>query len=362
MTTPETVDQERSEAFTGQVFTDLVGFANTVLSSIGDRLGLFRELAAGGPATSAELAARAGTDERYTREWLGGMASARYLEYEPATGRFRLPPEHVPTLAEEDGLAFLGGVQENAIGCLSILEPLLRAFRNGGGVPISAFDPSTFEGMERFTSAWFENLLVQEWLPLMPRVEEQLARGGDVADVGCGSGRALIKLAQAYPNGRYTGYDADPATVARARANAERAGVGDRVRFERRDASRGLPDRYDVITTFDVVHDAADPRGMLRCIRDALRPDGTYVCVDINCSDRLEENVGPAGAFFHGASVLFCLTVSLATGGEGLGTLGLHEAKLRELAEEAGFGQVRRVPIENPFNNLYEIHPGVGGV
>jgi SAM-dependent methyltransferase len=216
--------------------------------------------------------------------------------------------------------------------------------------------------MERFTSAWFEHLLVQEWLPMMPRVQEQLARGADVADVGCGSGRALIKLAAAYPHGRYTGYDADPATIARARANAERAGVGDRIRFERRDASRGLPDRYDVITTFDVVHDAADPRGMLRSIREALRPDGTYVCVDINCSDRLEENAGPTGAFFHGASVLFCLTVSLATGGEGLGTLGLHEPKLRELAEEAGFGQVRRVPIENPFNNLYELHPGVGGV
>jgi 2-polyprenyl-3-methyl-5-hydroxy-6-metoxy-1,4-benzoquinol methylase len=128
------------------------------------------------------------------------------------------------------------------------------------------------------------------------------------------------------------------------------------VRFEVRDASRGLAGTYDVVTTFDVVHDAADPRGMLRAIREALRPGGAYVCLDINCSGRLEENAGPKGAFFHGVSILLCMTMSLAAHGEGLGTLGLHPTRLRELCAEAGFGDVRQVPIENPFKKHYEIH------
>jgi SAM-dependent methyltransferase len=150
--------------------------------------------------------------------------------------------------------------------------------------------------------------------------------------------------------------------VARARALAGEEGVADRVRFEVRDASAGLPADYDLVTTFDVVHDATDPMGLLRSIRGVLRPDGAYLCLEINASERLEENAGPKGAFLHACSVLFCLTVSLAAGGEGLGTLGLHEGRLRELAEQAGFGRLRLVPLEDPFNNLYEIRPGIGGV
>jgi SAM-dependent methyltransferase len=146
-------------------------------------------------------------------------------------------------------------------------------------------------------------------------------------------------------------------SVDRATANATAAGVADRVSFHQRDVSTGLPEQYDVITTFDVVHDAADPGSLLRSIRSALRPDGIYVCLDINCSDKLEENAGPLGAMFHGFSVLYCMTTSLANGGIGLGTVGLHEPKVRELCTDAGFGAVRRVPMENPFNNLYEVKP-----
>jgi 2-polyprenyl-3-methyl-5-hydroxy-6-metoxy-1,4-benzoquinol methylase len=146
-------------------------------------------------------------------------------------------------------------------------------------------------------------------------------------------------------------------TISQATANAEAAGVSDRVRFEQLDASKSIPEKYDIITTFDVVHDAADPRGLLQAIRASLRPGGRYVCLDINCSERLEENAGPLGAFFHGASVLYCMTTSLAQDGEGLGTVGLHPPKLTELATEAGFRSVRKAPLENPFNNLYELEP-----
>jgi SAM-dependent methyltransferase len=153
------------------------------------------------------------------------------------------------------------------------------------------------------------------------------------------------------------GYDNFGPTIARATANARDAGVSDQVRFEERDVSKGLPAQFDVITTFDVVHDPVDPLQLLQSIRRALRTGGVYVCLDIKCSDKLEENANPLGAMFHGVSVFYCMTTSLANHGAGLGTLGFHEAKVRELCEKAGFGSIRRVPLENPFNNLYEAKP-----
>jgi 2-polyprenyl-3-methyl-5-hydroxy-6-metoxy-1,4-benzoquinol methylase len=186
-------------------------------------------------------------------------------------------------------------------------------------------------------------------------VQAALERGADVADIGCGRGQALIRLAQAYPNGRYVGYDIHPESIAAARASANAAGVAGIVRFECRDVSTGIPGDYDVITTFDVIHDAVDPSGMLGAIRAALRPGGRYVCLDINASHRLEDNTGPLAAYYYGVSVLFCLTTSLAQDGAGLGTCGFNEETARRMCADAGFGTVRRVEVDNPFNILYEI-------
>jgi len=241
------------------------------------------------------------------------------------------------------------------IGVVEPINQLMQAFRNGGGVPMEAYDPSTWEGVTRFTSAWFENLLVPVWLPLMPEVQAELEHGALVADVGCGQGKALIKLAQTYPQSRYVGYDNFAPAIEQAKANAHAARVADRVRFEHRDVSEGLPEQYDVITTFDVVHDAVNPRRLLRAIRNALSPNGRYVCLEINSSDKLEENIGLLGSFFYSVSVLYCMTTSLAHHGEGLGTVGIPESKMRELCAEAEFSNVRRVPMENPFNILYEV-------
>ncbi|MBA2326046.1 MAG: methyltransferase domain-containing protein [Actinobacteria bacterium] len=352
-----TVDEAKVEEFVGKVLTDTSGLTTTVLSSIGDRLGLWKDLAASGPTTSAELAARTGTNERYVREWLGGMAAGGYVEYDRAADRFTLPPEHVPVLAQEGGPVFFGGMHQMIRGMVTVYDQLLEVFRAGGGVPQSAYHDDMWDGMERFTAGWFNNHLVQDWIPALPDVETALERGGDVADIGCGRGRGLIKLAEAYPKSRYVGYDVFEPTIEAARSAAEVAGVSDRVRFEHLDASEGIPGTYDVVFTFDVVHDAVDPRGLLRSIRDALNPGGSYVCLDINCSDNLEENFGPLGAAFHGCSVLYCMTTSLANGGEGLGTVGLHPPKLEELATEAGFSSMQIAPLENPFNNLYELKP-----
>jgi 2-polyprenyl-3-methyl-5-hydroxy-6-metoxy-1,4-benzoquinol methylase len=355
MSVAASIDSAKQDAFVGQVLANTSGAMVTTLAALGDRLGLFKTLAASGPATSAEIAARAGIVERYAREWLGGMMSAGYLTYDPATRRFALPPEHVAALADEGGPMFFGGVYEMLLSASSVVDRVAEAFRAGGGVPQSAYDDRFWDGMERFSGGWYDNLLVQQWLPAMPDVQRKLRDGADVADVGCGRGRALIRLAQAYAASRYVGYDAFAPSIERATAHASKARVTDRVRYEVRDAASDLPGRFDVITTFDVIHDAVDPVAVLRSIFRALKPDGIYACLEPNCSDKLEENTGPIGSIFHGISILYCMTTSLAGGGTGLGTLGLHEHKLRDLATVIGFRDVRRVPIKDPFNNLYEL-------
>jgi 2-polyprenyl-3-methyl-5-hydroxy-6-metoxy-1,4-benzoquinol methylase len=350
-------DQEKVEAFAGRVIGDFAGTMATVLSILGDRLGLFRVLAEGGPATSAELAERAGISERYAREWLAGLASAGYLEYEPDGTRFALPPEHIPSIAQERGPLFVCGGLQMLKGMLSVVDRLPEAFRSGGGIPQSAYADETWDGMERFTDTWFENLLLEQWIPAVPEVQARLEEGCTLADVGCGRGKALVKLAQAFPRSRFVGYDVFGPSVETARAAAVATGVAERVTVFEHDASTGLPERFDVITTFDVVHDAVAPRMLLRSIREALADDGTYLLLEINASDRVEGNAGPLGTIFYGFSVLYCMTTSLADGGEGLGTCGMHEHNVRALCAEAGFGCVERLPLENPFNVLYAVKP-----
>lgn len=348
-------DPAKVEAFVGKVLTDSAGLTTTLVAALGDRLGLYKELAGSGPATSAELAARTGIHERYAREWLAANLAAGYLAYEPKSRRFTLPPEHVPALAQEKGPFFFGGVHEMLVGFSSVYEELAKAFKSGGGVPQDKYPATVYEGMSRFTDGWFENLLLPVWIPALPDLKKALERGIAVADVGCGRGRALIKLAQAFPKSRFTGFDVFGPSLQQAKEEAQAAGVADRVRFQETDVSKGLPESYDLITTFDVIHDAADPGRLLRTIRQALKPGGTYLNLEINCSDKVEDNAGPLGAFFYGASIFYCMTTSLAHEGAALGTCGLSPAKLQELGSQAGFTTIRKLPLENPFNNLYEL-------
>jgi SAM-dependent methyltransferase len=349
-----TADPADVDAFAGRVMGDTTAWMVTTMSMFGDRLGLWRALADGGPATSAELAGRTGIVERYAREWLASMAAYGYLTYDPGSNQFALPAAHAPVLATE-GPLFFGGWHQLLYGLTGILPKVMDAFRHGGGVPLSSYSTDWWQGLERFTAGWFDYQLLPAWLPAMPAVQAVLERGADVADIGCGRGQALIRLAQAYPNGRYVGYDIHPESIAAARASANAAGVAGLVRFECRDVSAGIPDDYDLITTFDVIHDAVDPPAMLSAIRRALRPGGRYVCLDINASHRLEDNTGPLSAYYYGVSVLFCLTTSLAQHGAGLGTCGFNEETARRMCANAGFGTVRRVEVDNPFNILYEI-------
>jgi len=347
---PDTADVEQ---FIGRGITDIAGAMTTVFCIVGDRLGLFRALDDGGPATAAELAARAGIDERYALEWLRGLAAAGYLE--ESDGRYALPPAHAVALAREGNPRFVGGAFHELGGMLPALERVIEAFRAGGGVPQAAYPDDAYAGMARFSSAWFDHCLLGVWLPLLPELRARLEQGIRWADVGCGAGRAVIRLAQEFPQSTFAGFDVFPAQVERARAAAAEAGVAGRVSFEVADAAGGIPGSWDVISTFDVVHDAVDPDALVAGIRRSLADGGTYLMLEINCADEHAENRGPLATVLYGFSVLYCMTTSLAHGGAGLGTCGCPPAVVERIGRDAGFGTVSEVPIGDPFNRLYEL-------
>lgn len=350
---PETLDEKRLEAFVGKVIGDFGGLLGGYLVALGDRVGLFRALAQG-PATSPELAQRSGLDERYVREWLHGLAAIGYVTRGPS-GTFRLSPEQAFLFAQEGGPCFFGGGVQEIFGAFRRFDDVARAFRDGAGVKPADYPEDFWTGLERFTTTWFENFLVTQWLPKLPEVQRKLEQGCVLADVGCGRGRALVKLAQAFPRSRFVGYDVHAPSLEVARAQAKAAGVEDRVRFEQVDAAKGLPAKADVVTMFDVLHDMARPQEALRAIRQALQPGGALVLLEINCADRPEDNVGPVAALLYGISVAYCMSASLGEGGAGLGTMGASHAVLRDLGARAGFREVRRIDIGNPFNVLYEL-------
>jgi 2-polyprenyl-3-methyl-5-hydroxy-6-metoxy-1,4-benzoquinol methylase len=352
------LDESSVEGFAEKVLGDYAGANAFLMAGLGDRLGLFVALAASEPQSSFELAARTGLQERYLREWLAGMAAAGYLTYDAPSGRYAMPDAHVPVLAEEAGTWFFGAAFfDFSTNYGETFRLLAEAFRVGGGVSQEVYGEEVAESIDRFTAPWFEHRLVPEWIPAMPNVQALLEAGATVCDVGCGRGRALIKLAETYPGCRFTGIDAYEPAIRGARVHAEKAGVTERVRFEVADAAAGLPEQFDLVTTFDVLHDSTDPLGLLRAIHDALDPTGRYVCVDINCAANPENNAGALGTVLYGSSLAYCLPVSLATGGAGLGTLGLPRSILTALAHEAEFSRVHQVPIDDPFNNLYELIP-----
>jgi hypothetical protein len=267
---------ERAEAFAEKVMLDCAGASACFLAAIGDALGLFRELREA-PATSAELAERAGVDERYAREWLAGVHAAGYVTVDRASSRYSLPAEHAPALAEKGSTLFHGARCRNIVARGEMLAPLLEVFREGGGIPASAFPKAKREAIARQGAARVATALLVEWIPRMPALAARLGGGARVADVGCGRGLALIRLAQAFPRSTFVGYDLDASEVALAAETAREAGVADRVRFEVADAATGLPGPFDIAFTFDVIHDAGDPVGVMSAIRAALAPGGRYV-------------------------------------------------------------------------------------
>ncbi len=350
------LDWNLIKKFSAQVSNDVGAAMMGALSYLGDRLGIFRAVAQAGPVTSAELAEHTGLNERYLREWLSAMAAAGYVNYDAATRKFSMLPEHAMVLANEESPFFVGGFLQMVIPNVSVTPKLKEAFKTGRGVPQSDYPPETWEAMERSSAGMYRNQLGRKWLPTMPQVVSALGDGGSALDVGCGSGRAAIAIASAFPKAKVFGYDAHPESIERARANARAAGRADRITFDVVDCTRLPAARFDFISTFDVVHDSVDPVGLLKSIRGALKRDGTYLMVEVNVSSKLEDNLNPMGRMMYSISTLYCMTVSLAHGGAGIGAC-MGEPRARELASEAGFTRFRRLPIEDAFSALYEVRP-----
>lgn len=349
------LDKEKAQGFLQQVMKDVAASFHSAMSYIGDRLGIFKAMAAAGPVTVGALARRTGLNERYLREWLGSMVAAKYIDYDPATERYHLPPEHVAPLADEDSPVFLASMFAALLPHLVVAPKVAEAFRTGGGVPQSEYPQELFAAMERMTAPMYKHYLIQQWLPALPEVVAKLNSGGSALDVGCGSGLAAIKIAQAFPEARVFGFDRHAGSIERARANARSAGLNEnRIRFDVADCNLLPHSTFDLVSTFEVVHDAVDPLALVTSIRNALRPGGTYMMAEVNASSRVEDNINPMGRMMYSASTLYCMTTSLAEGGAGLGA-AMGEAKARELAQGAGFTRFRRLPIDHPFAALYEL-------
>ena len=354
----ETLDQERADAFAGRLITMLDDASLALLTSVGHRTGLFDALAGLGPASSPEIARAAALDERYVREWLGGMVVGGIVEYDPAARTYLLPPEHAAFTTEvagPDNLAFF----TQYVSLMGAIEPeIVRVFRQGGGVPYSAYP--TFQQLQRDeTARVYDAALVDVILGLVPGLVQQLESGIDVVDVGTGGGHAVNVMARAFPRSRFLGIDISEEGIEIGRTEAAGWGLSNAT-FEVTDAA-ALTGRYDLVTAFDTVHDQAEPTKLLSSISDALSDDGVFLMGDVAFSSDLEDNIGnPMAPTVFAFSVFHCMTVSLAYGGEGLGTAWGEQAARAKLAD-AGFDDVETAQVEGDPLNIYYIARKTGG-
>ncbi len=350
----ETFDQARAEAFAGQ----MLGMVNNAMASlaisVAQQSGLLDTLATLPPSTSSRVAGAAGLDERYVRECLGALVASGIIEYEPAAATYRLPAEHAAFLTTNAGPDNIGYFTRY-ISLFAGVEPrILECFEQGGGVPYEAF--RRFQELQAGeTRAIYDATLLDKTLPGIPGLVDRLTSGIAAADVGCGQGHAINLMARAFPRSTFTGFDISDEGLAAARAEAREWGLSN-ARFVRRDvAALDEPASFALISAFDAIHDQVAPRKVLAEIRRALRPGGAFLMVDIAASSRLEENLEhPLAAALYSVSLFHCMTVSLAHGGEGLGTMW-GEQKARELLAGAGFTSVETVAIEGDMLNTYYV-------
>jgi SAM-dependent methyltransferase len=350
------LDQAKLEKFVERALGDIGSALTAGLVVLGDKLGLYRAMADGQPLTAAELASRTNTAERYVREWLAASAAGGYVEYDAASGRYTLPPEHAAALVDETSPAFVAGGFQSMVAALRA-EPLLsEAFRSGKGVGWHEHDPGLFEGTRRFFKPGYVANLVGSWLPALEGVVAKLERGAEVADVGCGLGVSTMLMARAFPQSRFVGFDYHPASIERARAIAADDGLADRVRFEVAAAKDFPGQAYDLVTCFDCLHDMGDPVGAAAHVRQSLKAEGTWMVVEPFAHDRVEDNLNPVGRIYYAASTFICTPASLSQEvGLGLGAQA-GEARLSEVIRQGGFSRVRRA-TETPFNLVIEARP-----
>lgn len=351
---PQTsIDPQKLEALLGKMVTELGAAANAALVLLGDKLGLYKAIAAEGPVTSEELARRTQTRERYVREWLSAQAASGFLGYDPATGTFALSPEQAAVLADDDSPVNMTGGFYSLAAVFADEPRLTEAFRTGDGVSWGDHCNCLFCGTERFFRPGYKAHLIDEWLPSLDGVVEKLTRGAKVADIGCGHGASTSIMAEAFPQSQFTGYDFHTPSIETARRNAN--GIGN-VAFEVAKAKDFAGDNYDLVTIFDALHDMGDPVGAAAHIRSRLAKDGTLMIVEPLAGDNLEDNFNPVGRIYYAFSTNICVPSSLSQEvGAALGAQA-GEKRLTDTLKAAGFTRIRRAS-GTPFNMVLEARP-----
>jgi len=350
-----TIDQDKLNDFLHKFVGDLGATMAAGNVLIGDRLGLYRALAER-PLLPRELAERTGTATRYVDEWLRGQAAGGYVEYDPPSGTYSLTPEQAFALTDPDGAVYMPGAFQLALGTLRAQEQVTEAFRTGGGVGWHQHHAEVFDGCERFFRPGYAASLVSGWLPALEGVEARLSAGARVADVGCGHGASTVLMAQAYPNSAFTGSDYHSESIQQASKRAAEAGLGARVSFDVASAQTFTGGPYDLVTTFDCLHDMGDPLGAARHVRSQVADDGTWMIVEPFAGGSVTDNLNPVGRIYYSFSTFLCVPNALSQdGGYSLGAQA-GEEPIRRLATAAGFTRFRRV-AETPFNIVYEARP-----
>ena len=349
------LDMDKLNAFVGRFVGDLGAAAHAGMVVIGERLGLYKALATGA-MSSAELAAKTNTDERYVREWLASQAAGGYVTYDEATHTFYLSEEQAFTLADENSPAYLPGAFELALGSLAAVPRITEAFRTGAGMGWYEHDERVFHGCEKFFRSGYVADLVTAWIPALTGVQAKLEAGAKVADVGCGKGASTILMAQAFPKSRFHGFDYHPGSLEGAREAAKRAGVEERITFEAAAAKNYPGNDYDLVTFFDCLHDMGDPVGAARHVRQSLAKDGTWMIVEPYANNHVKDNLNPVGRVYYSFSTLLCTPCSRSQ--EVALCLGAQagEENIRNVVTTAGFSHFRRA-TETPFNIVYEAKP-----
>ena len=348
------IDESKLNAFLGKAVGDLGAAMSATLMLVGDRLGLYKALARES-LTSAELAAKTGTQERYVREWLGNQGAGGYVSFDAASNKWSLSPEQAACLADPNGPVDMPGAYNIVEATFHALGRTLENFKSGKGMEWGEHHPCLFHGTERFFRAGYNANLISSWLPALEGVVEKLKAGAKVADIGCGHGASTVLMAKTYPKSTFIGYDYHPDSIRTARERASAAGAAN-ASFEVADAVSYAGRGFDLIAFFDCLHDMGDPIGASRHARSALNVDGTAMIVEPFAGDRVQDNLNPVGRVMYGASSQICVPVSLARSGPALGAQA-GERRLREVVVDGGgFSHFRRA-TETPFNLVLEARP-----
>ncbi len=342
-----------ADKFADRVLNDTAASMLSFGTYIGDRLGIYRAMADAGPATVSDLARKTRLNERYLREWLALMATASYIDYEPKTSKYTLPAAHASVLCDENSPFFMAGFIE-LLACVFPINKVVEGFQGGKGPVSEDYPPEHWEGIERSTAPSYKNFLTQTYLPAMPDIVARLRDGGATLDLGCGGGLASLAIAKAYPKAEVFGVDVFAPSIEKARKNASAAGLGNRIHFDTYDGITLPSERFDLVTMCYTVHHLQDPVRVLGSVRRSLRKGGALMIMDANVPERIEDSVGNAYANWnYGVSLFYCMSSSVAEGGPGYGA-AIKQSEVKMLGLKAGFKKFRRLPVENPFDALYE--------